>query len=119
MKNKILVAALVAIAASSALIYAQRKGEPMQTFEVCDVPQSEVWENVKYAKGEGFQVFTFEFTQTGQVNIRAVRGGGGRVGGGGGGIVGIGGDGEELRITCSAPTTGSLIVQVDYYTISS
>ena len=36
-----------------------------------------------------------------------------------GGIVGIGGDGEDLYITCSAPTTGSLIVQVDYYTIES
>jgi hypothetical protein len=36
-----------------------------------------------------------------------------------GGIVGIGGDGEDLYITCSVPTTGSLIVQVDYYTIES
>jgi hypothetical protein len=39
--------------------------------------------------------------------------------GNGSGIVGIGGDGEELRITCSAPTTGSLIVQIDYYLIES
>lgn len=39
--------------------------------------------------------------------------------GDGGGIVGIGGDGEELRITCGAPTSGSLIVQVDAYTIES
>jgi hypothetical protein len=45
--------------------------------------------------------------------------GSGIVKGNGSGIVGIGGDGEELRITCSAPTTGSLIVQVDYYTIAS
>jgi len=45
--------------------------------------------------------------------------GSGIVKGNGGGIVGIGGDGEELRITCSAPTTGSLFVQVDYFTISS
>jgi hypothetical protein len=45
--------------------------------------------------------------------------GSGIVKGNGSGIVGIGGDGEELRITCSAPTTGSLIVQVDYYTIES
>ena len=36
-----------------------------------------------------------------------------------GGIVGIGGDGEDLYITCSVPTGGSLVVQVDYYTIES
>jgi hypothetical protein len=45
--------------------------------------------------------------------------GSGFVKGNGGGIVGIGGDGEELRITNSVPTTGSLVVQVDYFTISS
>ena len=45
--------------------------------------------------------------------------GSGVVKGSGAGIVGIGGDGEELRITCSAPTTGSLIVQVDWYSIAS
>jgi hypothetical protein len=45
--------------------------------------------------------------------------GSGIVKGNGSGIVGIGGDGEELYITCSVPTTGSLIVQVDYYTIES
>jgi hypothetical protein len=44
--------------------------------------------------------------------------GSGIVKGNGSGIVGIGGDGEELRITCTTPTT-SLIVQVDYYTIAS
>lgn len=38
--------------------------------------------------------------------------------GNGSGIVGVGGDGEELRITCTTPTT-SLIVQVDWFTISS
>lgn len=38
--------------------------------------------------------------------------------GNGAGIIGIGGDGEELRITCTTPTT-SLIVQVDYFTIAS
>lgn len=36
-----------------------------------------------------------------------------------GGIVGIGGDGEELYIVCSVPTGGSVVVQVDYYTIES
>jgi len=45
--------------------------------------------------------------------------GSGIVKGNGSGIVGMGGDGEDLYITCSAPTTGSLIVQVDYYTIES
>lgn len=44
--------------------------------------------------------------------------GSGIVKGNGGGIIGIGGDGEELRITNSAPTSGSLIVQVDYFTIT-
>lgn len=39
--------------------------------------------------------------------------------GNGGGIIGIGGDGFELRITNSAPTNGSLIVQCDFYTINS
>jgi hypothetical protein len=45
--------------------------------------------------------------------------GSGVVKGSGAGIVGIGGDGEELRITCSAPTGGSLIVVVDWYAIAS
>ena len=36
-----------------------------------------------------------------------------------GGIVGIGADGEDLRITNGAPTTGSLIIQVDYFLIAS
>lgn len=44
--------------------------------------------------------------------------GGGIQKGNGSGIVGIGGDGEELRITCTTPTT-SMIVQVDYFTIES
>jgi hypothetical protein len=44
--------------------------------------------------------------------------GSGIVKGNGAGIVGIGGDGEELRITCTTPTT-SMIVQVDYFTIES
>jgi hypothetical protein len=44
--------------------------------------------------------------------------GSGVVKGHAGGIVGIGGDGDDLRITCTTPTT-SLIVQVDYFTITS
>lgn len=39
--------------------------------------------------------------------------------GDGSGILAIGGDGEELRITCEAPTTGTLVVSVTYYTIES
>lgn len=35
------------------------------------------------------------------------------------GIVGIGADGEELRITCDAATGGSLTVSYSYYTIES
>lgn len=39
--------------------------------------------------------------------------------GSGSGILGIGGDGEDLRITCEAPTDGSIDVVVSYYTIES
>jgi hypothetical protein len=45
--------------------------------------------------------------------------GGGVSRGDGSGILGIGGDGEDLRITCGAPTGGSLRVLVSYYTIES
>ena len=45
--------------------------------------------------------------------------GSGVVKGSGSGIVGIGADGEELRITNEVPTTGSLRVQVHYFTIES
>lgn len=37
----------------------------------------------------------------------------------GAGILAIGGDGEELRITCDAPTSGQLTVMVHYYMIDS
>jgi hypothetical protein len=39
--------------------------------------------------------------------------------GDGSGILGVGGDGEELRITCEVPTGGTLGVSVSYYTIES
>lgn len=39
--------------------------------------------------------------------------------GDGSGIIGIGGDGEELRITNEVPTDGSIKVVVTYYTIES
>ncbi len=45
--------------------------------------------------------------------------GSGVVRGSGAGIVATGGDGEELRITCDAPTDGQLTVLVSYYTIES
>jgi hypothetical protein len=39
--------------------------------------------------------------------------------GGGSGIIGTGADGEDLRFTCSVPTTGSIDVDVSYFTIDS
>jgi len=39
--------------------------------------------------------------------------------GSGAGILGVGGDGEDLRITSGAPTSGALRVLVSYYTIES
>ncbi len=39
--------------------------------------------------------------------------------GNGAGILGVGGDGAELRITNGAPTTGTLGITVRYYTIAS
>lgn len=43
--------------------------------------------------------------------------GGGASRGSGAGILGVGGDGEDLRVTCGAPTGGSLRVLVSYYLI--
>lgn len=45
--------------------------------------------------------------------------GSGIVLGNGGGILGIGGDGEELRLTCEDPVGGNLAVTFSYYTIES
>lgn len=39
--------------------------------------------------------------------------------GNGSGIIGVGTDGQDLRITCEAPTTGAARVLVTYYTIES
>lgn len=39
--------------------------------------------------------------------------------GDGSGILGVGGDGEELRVTNEVPTSGSLHISVSYYTIES
>ena len=45
--------------------------------------------------------------------------GGGLVEGSGAGIIVIGGDGDDLRVTCGAATTGAIDVNVSYYTTSS
>ena len=50
---------------------------------------------------------------------KGVPGGGGVVLGNGAGIVGIGGNDEELRLTCEDPINGGLSVTVTYYTIES
>lgn len=39
--------------------------------------------------------------------------------GDGSGVLGVSGDGAELRITCEAPTSGALHVSVTYFTIES
>lgn len=45
--------------------------------------------------------------------------GSGVIEGNGSGIIGVGADGEDLRITSEVPTTGSIDVMVSYYTIES
>ena len=45
--------------------------------------------------------------------------GSGVVEGSGAGMLGVGADGEDLRITSEVPTTGSIDVVVSYYTIES
>lgn len=46
-------------------------------------------------------------------------GGAGITIGDGSGIIAIGGDGEELRLTCADPTGGNLTISYSYYTIES
>lgn len=45
--------------------------------------------------------------------------GGGKARGNGGGILGVGADGEDLRLTCEDPAGGALTWNVTYYTIES
>lgn len=45
--------------------------------------------------------------------------GGGVNVGDGSGIIGIGGDGEEIRVTNDSPTSGTIHISVSYYTIES
>ena len=53
------------------------------------------------------------------IDHKGVPGGGGVVLGNGGAIIGVGGDGEELRLTCEDPINGGLSVTVTYFTIES
>jgi hypothetical protein len=50
---------------------------------------------------------------------KALAPGSGVVEGGGSGIIGVGGDGEEVRLTCGAPTGGHITVLLTYFTIES
>jgi hypothetical protein len=52
------------------------------------------------------------------IDHKGVPGGGGVVLGNGGAIIGVGGDGEELRLTCEDPINGGLSVTVTYFTFS-
>jgi len=47
-----------------------------------------------------------------------VAGGGGFTRGDGSGVIGIGADNEDLRCTCTVPTSGSIDVCVSYFTVS-
>lgn len=53
------------------------------------------------------------------LNHPGIAAGSGVVLGNGGGILGIGADGEELRLTCEDPIGGALTVTVSYFTIES
>jgi hypothetical protein len=78
--------------------------------------------NVAVKLGFGASTIPADST-TGAVGVLAdhegVPPGGGFTIGDGSGILGIGGDGEELRLTCDVPTGGHIIVSYTYYTIES
>ena len=73
--------------------------------------------------GVGFRVgFGAANTPTGAGVVAShpgVVGGGGITIGDGSGILGVGADGEDLRLTCDVPTGGSIDVNVSYHTIES
>jgi hypothetical protein len=50
---------------------------------------------------------------------KGISAGSGVVLGNGGGILAIGGDGEELRLTCETPTGGGISITVTYFTVVS
>lgn len=56
---------------------------------------------------------------TGLTRHPGIAAGSGIVEGDGSGMLGIGADNEDLRFTCGAPTTGSIQVNVSFYTIES
>lgn len=41
---------------------------------ITDVPQSDIWENTKDLRGNGYTLFSYTFEEDGQVTIRAVGG---------------------------------------------
>lgn len=67
----------------------------------------------------GFGLTTTPTTTGVVLTHPGVPAGGGTSRGDGSGILGVGADGEDLRMTCQTPTGGSLRVIVSYYTIES
>jgi len=67
----------------------------------------------------GFGTTTTPTTTGVVLSHPGVAAGSGVISGDGSGILGIGADGEDLRITSEIPTTGSVRVVVSYYTIES
>ncbi len=78
--------------------------------------------NVAVKLGFGASTLVADSTTAGigtLVDHEGVPPGGGFTVGDGSGILGIGGDGEELRFTCDSPTSGHVIVSGSYYTVES
>lgn len=67
----------------------------------------------------GFAAATTPTTTGVILSHPGIAAGSGIVEGAGNGILGVGADGEDLRITSEAPTTGSLDIVISYYTIES
>ncbi len=67
----------------------------------------------------GFAAATTPTTTGVVLSHPGIAAGSGIVEGNGSGILGVGADGEDLRITSEVPTTGSIDVVVSYYTVES
>jgi hypothetical protein len=67
----------------------------------------------------GFATATTPTTTGVLLSHPGIAAGSGVVEGNGSGMLGVGADGEDLRITCEAPTSGSIDVVVSYFTIES
>jgi hypothetical protein len=65
----------------------------------------------------GFAAVTTPTTTGVILSHPGIAAGSGVIEGCGAGILGIGADGEDLRITCEVPTDGSLDVVVTYFTV--